>query len=123
MQCQVSLGVLFLCRDKDNTAVRCQITEVLPTVYLRSAGFLARLCWKKSKPHYSLCVCGGGRGERLLQMTGALSSNHLMYNTMTGPRIGDFQINENLGHAADLGMFFIDIFGRGRRGVPIYMYW
>ena len=71
MQCHVSLGFLFLSknsRDKDNTAVQCQITEVLPPVCPCNAGFLAGLCWKKSQsPHYSLCVCdrgvvgGGGR--------------------------------------------------------------
>ena len=31
-----------------------------------------------------------------------------MYNTKTGPEIGDFQNNGNLGHAANLGMTFMD---------------
>ena len=56
-----------------------------------------------------VCVCvwwwwGGG-----LQRTGA-------NNTMTGPEIGNFQNNGNLGNAANLDMVFM---GRGY-GVPFY---
>ena len=47
-----------------------------------------------------------------------------MYNTMTGPEIGDFQNNGNLGprlgHAANLDMVFM---GRGVPYIQLYMYW
>ena len=53
----VSVGFLFICqssRDENNTAVGCQIAEVVPTVCPCSAGFLVRLYGRESKSPYSL---------------------------------------------------------------------
>ena len=52
-------------------------------------------------------MCGGGGGG--LQMTGA-------NNAMTGPEIGNFQNNGNLGNAANLDMVFM---GRGVWGAVL----
>ena len=79
-------------RDKDNTAVRCQITALGSTNYLSlQCRVLSRaLLQKKSKPLlYPVCMC-------------------LWRGVTNDWCIIIFQNNGNLGHAANLGMAFMD---------------